>query len=65
MQTTITKLTTWAQVNDSAFRHYKPDGNVSLTLAVANNTLINKLIVNQDRIMDRVRVGKRKVYLTL
>ena len=31
----------------------------------ANNTLINKLIVNQDRIMDRVRVGKRKVYLTL
>ena len=34
MQTTITKLITWAQVNDSAFRHYKPDGNVLLTLAV-------------------------------
>ena len=34
VQTTIRKLITWAQVHDLAFRHYKPDRNVLLTLTV-------------------------------
>ena len=34
VQTTIRKLITWAQVHDLAFRHYKPDWNVLLTLTV-------------------------------
>ena len=34
VQTTIRKLITWAQVHDLAFRHYMPDWNVLLTLAV-------------------------------
>ena len=34
VQTTIRKLITWAQVHDLAFRHYKPNWNVLLTLTV-------------------------------
>ena len=34
VQTTIRKLITWAQVHDLAFRHYKPEWNVLLTLTV-------------------------------
>ena len=34
MQTTIRKLISWAQVHDLAFRHYKPDWNVLLTVTV-------------------------------
>ena len=34
VQTTIRNLITWAQVHDLAFRHYKRDWTVSLTLTV-------------------------------
>ena len=34
VQTTIRKLIKWAQVHNPAFRHYKPDWNVLLTLTV-------------------------------
>ena len=34
VQTTIRKLVTWTQVHDLAFRLYKPDWNVLLTLTV-------------------------------
>ena len=34
VQTTIRKLITWTQVHDLAFRNYKPDWNVLLTLTV-------------------------------
>ena len=41
VQTTIRKLITWAQVHDLAFRHYKPDCNVSLTLTVDSPFCLN------------------------
>ena len=41
VQTTIRKLVTWAQVHDLAFRHYKPDLNVLLTLTVDSPFCLN------------------------
>ena len=41
VQTTIRKLITWAQVHDVAFRPYKPDWNVLLTLAVDSSFFSN------------------------
>ena len=44
VQTTIRKLITWAQVHDLAFlafRHYKPDWNVLLTLTVESPFCLN------------------------
>ena len=41
VQTTIRRLITWAQVHDLAFRHYKPDCNVSLTLTVDSPFCLN------------------------
>ena len=41
VQTIIRKLIMWAQVHDLAFRHYKPDWNVLLTLAVDSPFCLN------------------------
>ena len=41
VQTTIRKLVKWAQVHDLAFRHYKPDLNVLLTLTVDSPFCLN------------------------
>ena len=53
---TIRKLITWAQVNNLAFRHYNPDWNVLLTLAVYSYSPIEWMSI--DRCQTRASAGR-------